>query len=230
MFNGVKLHVLRHHRRRCNHGSRHRHGRIRFGRERWRQPCHVDDLRRLHWANRSSAQTHGGLGTLCFARPAHEEPAQRGQLAQVVPEGLLPVRVPRTRSQVRKPRTRSQVRMPRIRSLVLMLCIPAGAGACRRVSGFVLGLVNAFNSSATSPRKEAHCGRLTCRRNAAAVSKARRRRQRLELPHPRFLFVSAPCARPDMWARSSSASRCCVPPWHSSRPSAQAPLIATGKY
>ena len=105
----------------------------------------------------------------------------------------------------------------------------ARAGACRKVSGFVFGLVNAFNSSATSPKKEVHCGRLTCRKNAPAVSKARRRRQSLELPHPRFLIIAAPCARPDMWARSSSASRRSVSPCHS-RPSAQAPLKATGHF
>ena len=32
-----------------------------------------------------------------------------------------------------------------------------GAGARRTVSRFVFGFVNAFNSSAISPREEAHC-------------------------------------------------------------------------
>ena len=64
-----------------------------------------------------------------------------------------------------------------------------GAEARRTVSGFVFGLVNAFNSSATLPRKDALCRRLTCRRKAAAVSKARRRRESLRLPHPRFSSV-----------------------------------------
>ena len=80
--------------------------------------------------------------------------------------------------------------------------------AASGVTGFVFGL---FNALAISPRKEAQCGRLTCRASSSRIQ-ARRQHQILVLPHPRFLISAAPRARPEMWTSSSSESNRNVSP------------------
>ena len=118
---------------------RHAHRRTRLGREGCPELHHFHILRRLQESNRSRSQTCGGLGAL--NREGHRN------LNDCVHELLL-----RSLHNL-DDWHRSKV---------------AAGGVRRTVTGFVFGLVNACNSSPTSPRKEPHCGRLTRRRKAAA--------------------------------------------------------------